>query len=432
MPGIRALGAIRRARAATWYWFGIYFFSAVLLLEVALYAGSFFLPQIRDFALSYVFPEAWHPFVEGLVERLFEEQMQAIMAAAGMTLGVVVVGVCLFPIKEKLSASFEADAFPDLRKGREPSLIRQGIEELKLLGFYAVLQSVSIYLGLQGEAGLSLAGLVLGHWYLVVAMALDHAAPVFQRRGWKLLGIGYTLFRRAPWSLHLIGLVFVLPAVSLQMWVAGGLEPRLAIGLVVCAEVLGMAFATLAGCALGAELIAGGALDKRVPRWCVWGVSVTTALVLLWQGLFFAWWGAAVHHHSQILKCQYRVEWRRVEYQIRGRATSEGRLAVIELRAPVEVTNGTGFDLEIEDAQVVVRGEGEVLGRVRLPTFSAPSGEPTEVLADLVIEIPLERILGGLPVKLDRSVLDGLEVVLVLEPPLSRPIEIPVRSKAGG
>ena len=116
---ITAIGHIRKATFPTWLWFGIYIVSAVIVLMVAIWLVLQSLPTLRDFALGYIFPETWHPFINDLINRLLSEQMVNIMTAAGMTLGVVVVGICLFSVKEKLSASFERDAFPDLAKGRE-------------------------------------------------------------------------------------------------------------------------------------------------------------------------------------------------------------------------------------------------------------------------------------------------------------------------
>ena len=353
--------------------------------------------------------------------------MVTILTSAGMTLGVVVVGLCLFPIKEKLSASFESDAFPELNKGQELPLYKQGIDELKLLGFYSVLLSVSIFLGLQGNSTLSLIGACIGHWYLALAMALDHTAPVFQRRSTRLLGITYLLFRHTPLSLHLIGAVFVLPAVVLPRFLVGTLAPVPTVALVVLAEVIGMAFATLAGCALGAEIIEKGHHRSKPPKIWTWSVMVVMTVIIIWQSIYFTSWGIAAHQHSQLLKCSYDVDWENAEFDLLGRANGDERSAVIDLSAPIAVTNQTGHDLSIRHASVEIRHLNEVLGTVDLPTFSAPTGQTTRVTADLEIEIPMGDLLERIRSMINRDVLNQLSVYLVLDPPLSPPMRIPVR-----
>ena len=424
---LRAIGSLRKASSTTWYWFGIYIVSALIVLMVAIWVGIQLLPTLRDFALDYIFPDTWHPFVNELINRLFSEQMVNIITSAGMTLGVMVVGLCLFPIKEKLSASFESDAFPELEKGRELPLYKQGIDELKLLGIYSVLFSVSLFLGLQGNTTLSLIGSLIGYWYLVLAMALDHTAPIFQRRGTRLLGITYLVFRRIPLSLHFVGAVFVLPAVLVPYLLAGSLDPIPRIALVVIAEVIGMALATLAGCTLGAEIIEKGLHKSKPPKVWTWGVMSVMTVIIIWQGIYFTSWGIAAHQHSQLLKCTYDVDWKNADFDFHGRAERDERVAIVDLSAPLSITNETGHDLAIRHASVEIKHLDRVLGRVELPTFSAPTGETTTVIAEMQIEIPMGNLLERLKSMINRDVLNQLSVYLILDPPLSPPMRIPIR-----
>jgi len=424
MLALRALASLRRARAETWCWFGIYLLSAALVLEGLIALGRYLLPALRDLALDHVFPEAWHPFVADIATRLLSGQMAAIAASAGMGIGVFAVGVTLFPIKERLSASFEADAFPDMPRGEEPPLLVQGFEEVKLMGLYAVFQGLAVYLGLQGVRWLAVAGTALGYWYLALAMALDHAAPAFQRRGAGLGAIVWAL-RRAPVSLHLLGALFVLPAVALQPWASANLRPEEAIALVAGAEVVGMALAAMAGCALGAEVIRGG-LDRGVPK--LWSVATTAAAlaVLAWQAAFFTWWGLAIDRRSQLLKCGYRVDWERASYEARGRPSPGGQVAVIRLSSPVAVTNPTARAIDLGGVAIEVHGAGGLLATAVLAAASAPPHATTEVLLDATFELPVEPLAGALPGLLG----ERFHIYVVVAPPLSAPVRIAVLEMA--
>ncbi len=56
--------------------------------------------------------------------------------------------------------------------------------------------------------------------------------------------------------------------------------------------------------------------------------------------MFLTWWGLAIQHKTQVLKCRYDVDWAQADVSRHGKASPEDeteRTAVIRLSLPVRV-----------------------------------------------------------------------------------------------
>lgn len=420
---VLALASLRRARAGTWIWAGIYLCAGLLIIEGAFAALWLHRQQVGDALLWYLVPESLHDAVRDLADRLFAEKMRFILANAGLGLGLAVAGLLLFPLKEKVSAVFEGEALSGLGPGRELSLWRQFLQEIQLFLFYTAVQLVAVWLGLQGLASLGMVASVLGWWYLIVAMAIDHAAPVLQRRGWTFAAIIPSLVRHLPLSLHLLGGLFAVPgilaALLLKPWLAA--QPLLVPLAVLGVQLVGMAGATLAGTALGARLLLPPPLRQvqlgRRGLGLAWAVIL---LVLLWQGLFFGWLLRALHQHSQVLKCHYEVAWSSLQPRFRT-DPDDPLTAVVLLDADLTVHNPTPFDLHLRDAVLVVGHEQGELARSRLDPVAVAAGATAPIHARLEAVIDTRKLAAAL------KNYQSLCVALELQPPLSAPLRIPLR-----
>ena len=156
----------------TKYWFIIYVLAALLVLGSLLNLGVHYGPKFEDWLMGKLVPEVWRSTADDLIHRLFRDELRSFLVTSGFGLGIIVIGMTLFPIKEKLSATYEEEHFPELEKQPQPALWQQGLEEVKLAVLYLLLQGMSFYLALQGHPQLARLGAGLSVAYLVAAMAL--------------------------------------------------------------------------------------------------------------------------------------------------------------------------------------------------------------------------------------------------------------------
>lgn len=395
----------------TKYWFIIYVLSALLVLGGLLNLGVHYGPKLETWLMLKLVPELWHSTVDDLLHRLFREELRAFLVTTGFGLGIVVIGVTLFPLKEKLSATYEEERFPEFKKQAPPPLWRQGLEEIKLATLYLLLQGMSLYLAVQGHPALATLGAVLSIGYLIAAMALDHCAPFFQRRDRKIHGIIWLLLRHAPLRAALIGLLCIGPVIILERHLPTGLDPTLAISLLVFSEVTGMACATLLGCHLGASLLRKQPDLAESPPPILWSLSYR-ALVLslaVWMGIFFSWWAHKAYSHYHFMQCKYQPLWKDTEFKLRD--------TKVLVTLPVEVQNRSKGNIDPADLKIEVLGKGIVKGGVILHSPQIPAGETARLLLNFEADLT-EEALMDLPKFLETE----YSAHLKLEPPLSQTV----------
>ena len=95
----------------TRYWFVIYVLSALLVLGAFLNLGIHFGPRLESWLIAKLVPEIWHSTVDDLLHRFFREEHRAFLVTTGFGLGIILIGLTLFPLKEKLSSTYE-EVFP--------------------------------------------------------------------------------------------------------------------------------------------------------------------------------------------------------------------------------------------------------------------------------------------------------------------------------
>ena len=106
----------------TKYWFVIYVLAALLILGGFLNLGIHLGPKLEIWLLAKLVPEVWHSAVDDLIHRLFFEELRTFLVTTGFGLGIIIVGMALFPLKEKLSTIYELERFPELKKQSQPPL----------------------------------------------------------------------------------------------------------------------------------------------------------------------------------------------------------------------------------------------------------------------------------------------------------------------
>ena len=395
----------------TKYWFIIYVLTALLVLGGLLNFGVHYGPKLESWLMVKLVPEVWRSTVDDLLHRLFREELRAFLVTTGFGLGIVVIGMTLFPLKEKLSSTYEEEYFPDLEKQTPPPLWKQGLEEIKLAVLYLLLQGMSLFLAMQGHTSLASLGAILSMGYLVAAMALDHCSPFFQRRGRKIHGVIWILLRHAPVQTLLIGLLCIGPVIILERQLPTGLNATLAIAILVFTEVLGMACATLLGCHLGAMLVRRRTTLASSPPPLVWTLSYR-ALVLaltIWLGTFFGWWAHGAYRHYHFMQCKYRPLWKETEVKIR-----DTRVLVT---LPVKIDNRSKGTIDPTELKVEVRGKGILDGGVTFKGPLIPAGAESRLSLQFAADLSEEALLD-LPKFLESE----YSAHLKLDPPLSQSV----------
>lgn len=397
----------------TKYWFVIYVLAALLILGGFLNLGIHLGPKLEIWLLAKLVPEVWHSAVDDLIHRLFFEELRTFLVTTGFGLGIIIVGMALFPLKEKLSTIYELERFPELKKQRQPPLWRQGLEEVKLAFLYLLLQGMSLFLAVQGYPLLAALGATLSIAYLVTAMALDHCSPFFQRRNHKIHGIIWILLRHAPLRTTLLGLICIGPVIILERHLSASLEPTAAIAILVFTEVLGMACATLLGCHLGSALLKKDTtlFSQDPPKFWTFSYRITVFILAVWLGVFFSWWGNGIYTHYQIMRCQYQPLWKKTKFKVRGTK------ALISL--PLRIQNESSKPLDVGKLQIGMEGEGILDGEVLLAGSSIQTGETSIVLLNFEAQLT-EEALSDLP----RFLKAEYSAHLKFEPPLSTPITL--------
>ena len=398
-------------KGLTKYWFIIYVLAALVVLVAVLNLGIHYGPKLEAWLMLKFVPEVWQSTADDLLHRFFRDELRALLVTSGFGLGIIIIGLTLFPLKEKLSATYEEERFPELEKQPQPPLWRQGLEEVKLATLYLILQGMSFYLAMQGHTTLTTLGSSLSIGYLVGAMAFDHCAPFFQRRDRKIHGILWIFLRHAPLRTALIGLICIGPVLLLEKSLPSSLSPTAAISILVFTEVLGMACATLLGCHLGAALL------KQDPKLVInpppkaWTISYRAIILALtvWLTIFFGWWIKGAITHSSFMECRYRPLWK--EAEVRFRETT------MLISLPVQVRNRSEGTIDPTELKIEILGEGVVEGAVSLKGPIIQGGETKNLTLDFVADLSTEAILD-LPKFLETE----YSAHLRLEPPLSKPL----------
>ena len=395
----------------TRYWFVIYVLAALLVLGAFLNLGIHFGPKLESWLMSKLVPEVWHSTVDDFLHRLFRDELRAFFVTTGFGLGIIIIGLTLFPLKEKLSATYEEEQFPELEKHPQPALWKQGLEEVKLAILYLLLQGFSLFLTLQGHPLLSTLGTVLSLAYLVGAMTLDHCSYFFHRRDRKIHGIIWILLRYAPLRSFLIGLLCIGPVLLLERLLPSALAPPVAISLLVFTEVLGMACATLLGCHLGATLLRDQPdLAKKPPplRWTLSYRTLVTILAL-WMAAFFGWWSHRAYTHYGFMQCRYRLLWQDTGFKLR-----ETRVLI---SVPIEVSNRSSARIDPTELKIEFKGEGTLDGTAVIQGPLIPAGETATLILNFEAALTESALLN-----LPEFLKSRYSAHLVFEPPLSQPV----------
>jgi len=399
----------------TKYWFIVYILAALLVLAGLLNLGIHLGPKVEAYLLQKFIPAEWHSTAQDLTHRLYVEELTTLTVTTSFGLGIISIGLLLFPLKEKLSHTYEREHFPHLKAHSSPSLWRQGLEELKLASLYLILQSLSLYLIIQGKPHWATLGSALSIGYLILAMTLDHTAPIFHRRGGQIHRILWILIRHAPLRSLLIGTACIGPVIILEKNLPPHLPATLSITLLVVTEVLGMAIATILGCHLGAKLIEKKPTLAEEPAPKPWTLSyrIITLTLTIWMAIFYAWWTKGALTHAPLIRAKYRIQPTKTTVQIRD--------TNVHLSIPVEITNRTTTTIAPTELHFQYQHPDHPKTEATLTGPTILGGQSDTLALEIALPLTEETLLNP-----QKAISDDGSISLQINPPLSKKLTIQI------
>jgi len=367
-----AIFAPLRMRPRSLGWLLVY----VAACAAVLGGGGALLVRHRDdlvgLVAAYLLPESWRFAARTLVERFVHAQARQVLVNASVTVCLAAVAL-LFPLKERLSASFERDARLTPEVGRGLPLWLQAVEEGWLALVLATAQMTIFWVGYPPEPWRRQLALGLSWATLFFSTGVSFLAPLLQRQRLRYPTILKTLMLR-PWILFGFGALFALPPVLAGRWaLEHALDLKRAVMLVAAATVASVAWATLGGTAAAARL-RERALATRPPhlitRALVNGLLLAAAAGNLW---LYGTVARSLHHKSQLLKCHYSVVPSSLHLDVPDLSQAWKTGLRVTVKLDLQIENPTDFDVEIEENRIELAFDGRKVALTRVTPLAVPA-----------------------------------------------------------
>ncbi len=386
---LRAPVAIARLSRRSWSWLALYLALASAVLGACAWAIATHREPLRALVLDYLFPASWHDAARFVADRFFAEQQLAIVTNAVIGGSLLLVTVLLFYVQELLSASFEIDDALCDEPIRELPLWMQGWEELKLFLLFVAVQASIFWIDYYPGAWRRPVALAASYGFLFFMFAIDFLSPVMQRHEGHYSRILKTIFRH-PVAATVFGALFAAPSLlAAQLWPSS-------ITAVFAANVVSIAWAAVAGTWLGAQLLDDFRATPRshaATRVAAW---LAVLSVLAWNGYRYGALVLAVHHKSQLLKCDYRVDPSSFGVDTPSWSTLLDDDVTVGVHFDVEIHNPTAHRLEVEENRLELRHRDELMGTTRLTPLAVAPGATVVQRVALALELEPTRLAKGL------------------------------------
>lgn len=390
--------AVRKLRAKSAAWLVTYIMLAASVLALVAWQLVAHSDDLLQLAMDYVLPSDWHFAARTLLHKFFAQQEQLVITNAVVAGALVVVQITLFPVKEKVSAALEEDARLVPEPVEEHPLWFQAWEEIKVFLAMLAAQGTVFWLGYSDDPVRRKLAVVASFLVLAGNVAVDFLSPVLQRHMLRYSQIIKSLAAHPVLSLG-FGALFALPAVGAASLASAHAEWSfgLRIGVAFGGQVLGVALAVLGGTVAGAPLVA----DARQRKRSHWAVRVLAWLllagVLAWNGYRFGAVGRSLHHKSQLLKCDYAVDWSSFSAETPSALdlvqAARHDSITLGVSFDVTVTNTTGIDVEIEGNRLEVRQKGQLIGQTQLPRGRVAAGTTQKLHVTIPLTIVPSQVL---------------------------------------
>jgi hypothetical protein len=379
LAAIEAPIAARKLRSKSAMWLAVYIAAAAGVLGLVAWQLVRHSEDLLQLAMDYVVPHDWHFATRTLFHKFLGQQEQLVLANAVIAGALLVVQITLFPIKEQVSAALEQDGKLVPEPIEEHPLWFQAWEEIKIFLALLAAQGTIFWIGYTDDPVRRKLAVVVSFVVLAANVGVDFLSPVLQRHKLRYSQILKSLAAHPILTLG-FGALFALPAIGATALASAHKEWSFAaqIGVAFGGQVVGVALAVIGGTVAGAPLVA----DARERKRSHWTIRVIAWLLLLgllgWNGWRFGVIARSLHHKTQILKCDYSVDWNSFSAQtptaldlIEAARTDS---LTIGVAFDVTVQNKTGVDVEIEDNRIEIRQLAQLVAMTKLPRGSIPDG----------------------------------------------------------
>lgn len=388
---IMSLPRILTARGRTVKAIFIYLLTAILISA----AGFFLYRQYGDTILTearrFIFPEEWEPVIQPLVDYLIKTQAITVLANALTGVFLVLISAVLFPLKEKISYSFEQQKQMSPEKVSEFGLFFQAWEEVKLVLSFAALQMSVFWLGYHTDPYRKIAADVLSYGLLFTIFSFDFIPPLLQRHRQSYASIGRVIWGR-PLLLFGFGAVFTLP---LSYFTGLMLEAQWQLPYLLAA-LLGMNLIVIIFGILAGTWVAGNLLpevrEAQPFSPAVRGSAAVIILLLLAANTYvFSLIGESLYKKTQVLKCEYTIVPDSFSFKLpqftdgSWAGLAAGALTImndedikIKSDLKLKIKNPTEYDVLIEDSYITFKIDDTEISRSDLSEIEVGAGR-TEV-----------------------------------------------------
>lgn len=390
---IRAPLSLRSMSRHSGVWLVVYFSCGLVIFSVI---SGFLLKNqesIKFLVLDYFFPQSWHQISESLGLFFFDSQAKVVVGNLIISGSLVIASIFLFPIKEKYSAKFEKDAAYNNGISQEFSLPMQALEEAKLFVLFLAVQSVILWIGYYPYTWTTNLSVLLSYVALFFIFGLDFISPTLQRHKTSYALILKVLLRNSL-AVLCFGLLYSLPIVVFSQVIFRNEELTLIeiSAIVFFANILFLTLAVPAGTHLASMLlpeVQHTVEPTKKTRIWVYSTSVITLLIMLFLhgGLI-----ASLHHKSQLLKANYRIDWSSFDVNLPSFGEFFKGSASTSVSFDVEISNPTRFDIVIENSQIVVAKQEIAIATIDLAGFDVPSDSSRAVTVKLDSNSDISKI----------------------------------------
>lgn len=398
LAGIEAPLAARHLRLRSAAWLLAYLAAATVILGIVAYLVISNEERLSDTLLAYVLPADWRVAAKFLVKKVFAAQEHAVLTNAALSMSLMVVTITLFPLKEKVSATLEEDARLLTEPFDEHPLWFEAWEEIKLFLAMLAAQGTIFWIGYSDDPARRSLALVLSYLVLFASVGFDFLSPILQRHRQRY-SVMMKSFAANPFLLFGFGALFALPAIITARVVAthtdwsAGTQLAFSFG----AQVFGIAFAAIGGTVAGAPLLADAKLRTPSSLLARIGIWVLLLGLLGWNGYRFGVIGRSLHHKSQILKCEYDVDWSSFSADLPSALELAGAIhsdaITVGIHFDVSIKNPTGIPLEIEDNRLDIRQHDQLVAQTHLPRVKILPGATEKVTVKLPLTIKPSQVL---------------------------------------
>jgi len=329
--------------------------------------------EIRKVILGYLFPDSWHSTISWITNNFFTSIKKEILSNAIISIILIINSALLFPLKEKLSYTFEKESLQVKKKFADFSIFIQVLEEIKIILFVITMQMIIFWIGYFPNLYLKNLSLFLSYFVLFLSFAIDFIAPTLQRHKTFYSVIIKQLFKNLPLTI-IFGAFFALPSIIVSHYlISSEISLTIYLLLLFLVNIISLFLAIISGTFIGSKLLETKNNFQRTNtglRFISWIILISLFSL---NSLLFYRLGVTVHHKSPILKTQFSID--KSSFQINKSSIKDllkGKIQA-DLSFKLNIYNPTNTDLEIEKSIFKFFFANVVLYELPINNYHIPS-----------------------------------------------------------